>query len=57
MKVLISMLFLAVTSTEHHNATFSLIKAIVSRRFLSAEFYDLMEKLLELYDSATHVLY
>jgi len=48
MKVLISMLFLAVTSTEHHNATFSLIKAIVSRRFLSAEFYDLMEKLLEL---------
>ncbi len=48
MKVLISMLFLSVTSTEHHNSTFSLIKAIVSRRFLSAEFYDLMEKLLEL---------
>ncbi len=39
------------------NATFSLIKAIVSRRFLSAEFYDLMEKLLELDDSATRVSY
>lgn len=48
MKVLVSMLLLSVTDTEHHNSTFSLIKAIVSRRFLSAEFYDLMEKLLEL---------
>mmetsp|Transcript_26337 Transcript_26337/g.37753 ORF Transcript_26337/g.37753 Transcript_26337/m.37753 type:complete len:962 (-) Transcript_26337:142-3027(-) len=48
MKVLVSMLLLSMTDTEHHNSTFSLIKAIVSRRFLSPEFYDLIEKLLEL---------
>jgi len=48
MKVLVSMLLLTMTDTENHNSTFSLIKAIDSRRFLSPEFYDLIEKLLEL---------
>ena len=48
MESLISLLHTTVTDSEHQNATFGLIKAIASTRYLSAEFYDLMEKILKL---------
>jgi len=48
MDSLISLLHTTVVDSEHQNATFGLIKAIVSSRYLSAEFYDLLEKILKL---------
>jgi U3 small nucleolar RNA-associated protein 20 len=48
MQALISLLKGAVVDTDHHNPSFGLIKAITSRRYISAEFYDLMETCLEL---------
>lgn len=48
MQVLISMLKGAIGQSDHHNHTLSLIKAITSRRYMSSEYYDLMETILEL---------
>jgi U3 small nucleolar RNA-associated protein 20 len=48
MEALISLLQLAVTESIHHNPTFGLIKAIASRRYASASFYDLMDTILKL---------
>ena len=48
MKVLISLLQVSVAESEQHNPALGLIKAILSRRYISPEFYDLMESLLKL---------
>ena len=48
MKVLISFVQVSIAETEQHNPALNLIKAIMSRRFVSPEFYDLMESLLKL---------
>ena len=48
MESLISLLHSTVADSEHQNATFGLIKAIATTRYLSSEFYDLMEKILKL---------
>lgn len=47
MQVLVSFLLQSIVDFEHHNAATGLIKAIMNRRYLSPEFYDLMEKVLE----------
>ena len=48
MKVLISFLQVSIAATDQHNPALNLIKAIMSRRYVSPEFYDLMESLLKL---------
>jgi U3 small nucleolar RNA-associated protein 20 len=48
MQVLISFLQESVLNSVHHQPAIALIKAITAKRFISAELYDLMEKLLEL---------
>jgi U3 small nucleolar RNA-associated protein 20 len=48
MQVLISLLKAAVFESDHHHPTLGLIKAIVSRQFMSPEFYDLMDTMLDL---------
>ena len=48
MKVLVSILHNAVTDSVHQNATFSCIKAISSRVYTSPEYYDLLDKILDL---------
>ena len=48
MKVLISHIQMSVTESDQHNPALGLIKAILTRRFMSPEFYDLMETLLKL---------
>ena len=48
MQVLVSMLQAAIRDTEQHNATFSVIKAITSTQYVSAEYYDLMEEMLKM---------
>ena len=48
MKVLMSFLQESIVDSENHNAALNLIKAMMSRRYMSPEFYDLMETVLEL---------
>lgn len=48
MQALLSLLHSAVREYDHHNSTFGLIKSIASKRFVSAEFYDLMDIILKL---------
>jgi U3 small nucleolar RNA-associated protein 20 len=48
MQVLISLLMGAVVDSDHHHPTLGLIKAIVSRQFMSPEFFDLMDTMLDL---------
>eukprot|EP00804_Cyclotella_cryptica_P001375 CCRYP_014133-RA/>CCRYP_014133-RA protein AED:0.02 eAED:0.02 QI:68/1/1/1/1/1/6/174/3100 len=48
MQALISLLHSAVMESEHHNATFGLVKAICSVKYISYELYDLMEIILKL---------
>ena len=48
MKVLISLLSISITESEQHNPALGLTKAILSRRFMSVEFYSLMESMLKL---------
>jgi hypothetical protein len=48
MKVLISLLQVSVAESDQHNPALGLIKAILSRRYTSPEFYDLMEAMLKL---------
>ena len=46
MQILLAILKASILESDHHNHCISLIKAIVARRFVSAELYDLMETLL-----------
>jgi U3 small nucleolar RNA-associated protein 20 len=48
MKVLISILQVALAEAEQHNPALALIKAIMSRKYVSPEFYDLMASMLKL---------
>jgi hypothetical protein len=48
MHALLSLLHSAVREHDHHNATFGLVKAIASKRYVSSEFYDLMDIILKL---------
>lgn len=48
MKVLISYLRESIADSDHHNPALGLIKAIISRRYVSPEFYDMMDTMLEL---------
>jgi hypothetical protein len=48
MQALISLLHSAVREYDHHNSTFGLVKAISSKRYVSSEFYDLMDIILKL---------
>ena len=48
MQALISLLKAAVVEPDHHHPTLALIKAIVSRQFISSEFYDLMDTMLDI---------
>jgi U3 small nucleolar RNA-associated protein 20 len=48
MRVLISFLQVSITETEQHNPALGLIKAILSRRYASPEFYDMLESILKL---------
>ena len=48
MQALISLLHSAVRENDHHNSTFGLVKAISSKRYVSSEFYDLMDITLKL---------
>jgi hypothetical protein len=43
MQVLNSLLQAAIIDTEQHNATFSVIKAITSTRYVSSKYYALIE--------------
>ncbi|CAM9407566.1 unnamed protein product [Choristocarpus tenellus] len=48
LRALLVLLQVAVAESEHQNATFALIKAIVAKRVMLPEVYDLMTKLAEL---------
>lgn len=48
MKVLLSLISVSIAESDQHNPALGLIKAILSRRFQSPEFYDLMETVLKL---------
>lgn len=48
MKVLIGFLTVSISESDQHNPALGLIKAILSRKFMSPEFYDLMETMLKL---------
>ncbi|KAL3817639.1 hypothetical protein ACHAXA_011727 [Cyclostephanos tholiformis] len=48
MQALICLLHSAVREYDHHNSTFGLVKAISSKRYVSSEFYDLMDIILKL---------
>jgi hypothetical protein len=47
LQVLLSFLCESVVATEQHSPAIALIKAIMSRRYVSVEFYDLMETMLQ----------
>ena len=48
MNILLSFLRGSLVDSEHHNPAISLVKAVMSWHYISAEFYDLIETLLEL---------
>ena len=48
MKVLITTIQVSLAESEQHNPALALIKAIMSRKYISPEFYDLMDSMLEL---------
>jgi U3 small nucleolar RNA-associated protein 20 len=48
MQVLVSILQSALTDPEHHNSTFGVIKAITSRKYISPDYYDLMDTILKM---------
>merc|ERR1712226_98012 len=48
MNVLISILHSSVSNSQHFNATFKLIKTITTIKYISSEYYDLMELMLKL---------
>jgi hypothetical protein len=43
MQVLVSLLKVSIAESEQHNPALALIKTITSRRYISPEFYDLMD--------------
>eukprot|EP00529_Nitzschia_sp_RCC80_P006277 CAMPEP_0113501438 /NCGR_PEP_ID=MMETSP0014_2-20120614/32955_1 /TAXON_ID=2857 /ORGANISM="Nitzschia sp." /LENGTH=1570 /DNA_ID=CAMNT_0000396027 /DNA_START=333 /DNA_END=5045 /DNA_ORIENTATION=+ /assembly_acc=CAM_ASM_000159 len=43
MKVVISLIQVSITDSDQHNPAIGLVKALMSRNFISPEFYDLME--------------
>jgi hypothetical protein len=47
MQVLISFLRGSLTDSDHHNPAIGLVKALAYRRFMSPEFYDLLETILD----------
>lgn len=47
MQVLISFLQGSLVDSDHHNPAIGLVKAITSHQFMSPEFYDLMETVLD----------
>lgn len=47
LKVLISFLRESIVTSDQHNPAIALIKAIMSRRYVSADFYDMMETMLD----------
>lgn len=47
MQILLSFLKSSIIDSDQHNPAMGLLKAVMSRRFVSAEFYDLMDTLLE----------
>ena len=48
MQALLSLLHGAVRESDQHNATFGLVKAIAAKRYMSPEFFDLMDIVLKL---------
>lgn len=48
MQGLLSLLHGAVRESEQHNATFGLVRAIAAKRYMSPEFFDLMDIVLKL---------
>ena len=46
MDVLVSLLQSSVTDSDHHNATFSLVREILTTKFLSPGLYDMMDQAL-----------
>ena len=48
MQALVLLLKSAVMESDHHNATFGLVKAICIKKYISPDFYDLMEIILKL---------
>jgi U3 small nucleolar RNA-associated protein 20 len=48
LKVLCSLLQISIVDTEQHNPALNLIKAMMSHRYMSPEFYDLLEAILKL---------
>ena len=48
MQTLVSIIYAAVSDFEHNNATFSLIKTLSSKQYISPEYYDLMDMILKL---------
>ncbi|KAG7361182.1 DRIM down-regulated in metastasis family protein [Nitzschia inconspicua] len=48
MKILCSLLQISIAETEQHNPALNLVKAIMSHRYISPEFYDLMDAILKL---------
>jgi U3 small nucleolar RNA-associated protein 20 len=48
MKVLLAFLTVSISESEQHNPALGLIKAVLSRKYMSPEFYDLMEVMLKL---------
>jgi len=48
MQALLSLLHSAVREYDHHNSTFGLVKAILLKRYMSSELYDLMDIILKL---------
>ncbi|GKY94643.1 hypothetical protein MPSEU_000429800 [Mayamaea pseudoterrestris] len=47
MELLLSFVRASIVDSDNYNPAFRLLKAIMSRRFASSEFYDLMETLLQ----------
>ena len=54
LKALVSLLRATVADTQHHNNTFGLIAALVSRKVVNVEMYDLMDDVLDLTVQSTN---
>jgi hypothetical protein len=48
LKVLCSLLQVSIADSEQHNPALNLIKAMMSHRYMSPEFYDLMEAIMKI---------
>ena len=54
LKALVSLLRATVADTQHHNNTFGLIAALVSRKVVNVEMYELMDDVLNLAVQSTN---